>query len=375
MPLTTQESHRGRVRGSLLAGAVGDALGAPIEFDSIAAVRRLYGEAGLTTLVHGWRSTVGLITDDTQMTLFTAEGLIRARVRRAVKGDGDEVSAVRDAYLRWLDTQSHRSPPAGGRRGGGWLREEGWLYSRRAPGNACLSGLRHPAASGASGAFGALGVAGPVNPGSKGCGTVMRSAPFGFTASDPGHAFELSARCAQITHGHPTGYLAAGAFAAMIWHLAEGLAVEPAVREAMGLLRAYPRHEETTAALEAALALTARGTPTPERVESLGGAWVAEEALAIAVYCALAGRPEEDGPAGMRRALLLSVNHSGDSDSTGAVCGNLLGARLGEAALPADWLAPLEGRVPITALADDLAALRTVADETLTTWQDRYPAA
>jgi ADP-ribosylglycohydrolase len=121
--------------------------------------------------------------------------------------------------------------------------------------------------------------------------------------------------------------------------------------EAMRILRRWPHHHETYAALDAALALADQpGPATPERVESLGAGWVAEEALAIAVYCALAH------PGDLRAALVLAANHSGDSDSTAAICGNLLGAALGEEALPEDWLRELEGRETIETLADDLYA-------------------
>ncbi|MFI7133994.1 ADP-ribosylglycohydrolase family protein [Nonomuraea sp. NPDC050153] len=364
---------RDRVRGCLLGGAIGDALGAPIEFQSLREIRREHGADGITGYVTTWRGKSGLITDDTQMTLFTVEGLLAARAGGApVPGNGNApepgagrdtpgraaypyravAEPVREAYLRWLDTQDHHGPPPADRpHRAGRLREETWLYSRRAPGNACLSGLRQrfPGPS-------PLGRPGPVNPNSKGCGTVMRSAPFGLVALSaegerpgPREAFEAAAVCAQITHGHPTGYLAAGAFAAITAYLVAGEALEPAVHRALGLLAAYPAHDETSAALRAAVALAAAGgAHTPERVESLGGAWVAEEALAIGVYCALAEPSVE-------RALLLSVNHSGDSDSTGSVCGNLLGARHGADVLPAAWLRPLEGRDTIERLAADLA--------------------
>ncbi len=411
-------NHLGRVRGCLLGGALGDALGAPVEFESIKRIRRQHGPEGLTGLVPDWRGKVGLITDDTQMTLFTVEGLIR----------GGDVAAVRRAYLRWLDTQQHRSPPpaspahdrtaarparvsspatndrpandpAPAPSGNdpvrtGLLREQEWLYSQRAPGNACLSGLRDRRARQA-GAPAPFGEPGPVNPGSKGCGTVMRSAPFGLGARSARHAFDLAAECAQITHGHPTGYLAAGAFAAIVHFLAEnefpaengsltengsGGADGPlkpdetlarAVRKAMDLLATYPSHEETSLALRGAVSLAARGGPSPEKVESLGGAWVAEEALAIAVYCALT----HPAPGDVGRALLLAVNHSGDSDSTGAVCGNLLGTLHGEAALPADWLAHLEGRDAITELADDFAAWSAGNHEITDAWRRKYPGA
>ncbi len=73
-----------RIRGCLLGGAVGDALGTPVEFQSWARIRAVHGPEGVTEL-----STPGRFTDDTQMSLFTAEGLIRASVRR-----GPEETAI-----------------------------------------------------------------------------------------------------------------------------------------------------------------------------------------------------------------------------------------------------------------------------------------
>ncbi|MFD7866114.1 ADP-ribosylglycohydrolase family protein [Streptomyces sp. NPDC059783] len=346
------EGRRARIRGCLLGGAIGDALGNPVEFLSLAGIRRAHGEEGVRGLTPDEDGVTGRITDDTQMTLFTAEGLIRAHVRARTKGiGGAETTVLRNAYLRWLDTQNHPAPPV---RGGddeirtGRLRHESWLYARRAPGNACLTGLASghvpdPAAP--------VGARGPVNSESKGCGTVMRSAPFGLTGQDAAEAFALAARCAQLTHGHPTGAHAAGALAAVTAHLLEGDSLPGAVLRAMDLLARHPGHEETTAALRAAVDLAGQGAPSAEKVETLGAGWVAEEALAIAVYCALVlPRPEQTG-----QALLLSVNHSGDSDSTGAVCGNLLGARHGEEHLPPSWLVRTEGRAVIAEVADDLA--------------------
>ncbi|WP_055586976.1 ADP-ribosylglycohydrolase family protein [Peterkaempfera griseoplana] len=351
--------RRARIRGCLLGGAVGDALGNPVEFRSLAGIRDTYGEAGVTGPVRDGQGVVGRVTDDTQMTLFTAEALIRARIREAAKGiGGAETSMMRHSYLRWLETQEHRAPQpveAGDADvRSGWLRQQEWLYARRAPGNACLSGLR---SRHVPDPYAALdGRPGPVNSGSKGCGTVMRSAPFGLTGLPAERAFTLAGRCAQITHGHPTGYYAAAALAAITTHLLDGDSLEGAVLRAMELLGRHPGHEETTDALRTALRLAAEGGPTAEKVQSLGAGWIAEEALAIAVYCALAART-------VREALLLSVNHSGDSDSTGSVCGNLLGAHHGDVRLPADWLAVTEGRGTIAELADDFSAQFHPADD------------
>ncbi|MFJ7491314.1 ADP-ribosylglycohydrolase family protein [Streptomyces sp. NPDC097727] len=359
--------RRARVRGCLLGGAIGDALGNPVEFLSLAGIRRAHGEHGVQGLLPDEEGVVGRVTDDTQMTLFTAEGLIRAHSRAMSKGiGGAEIGIVRNAYLRWLDTQNHPTPPVGGADNPvrtGWLRQQPWLYARRAPGNACLTGL---ATGHVPEPTGRLGEPGPVNTGSKGCGTVMRSAPFGLVGEDAQVGFRLAYWCAQITHGHPTGAYAAGAFAAIVAHLLEGDSMAGAVLRAMELLGRHPGHEETTAALRAAVDLAAEGEPTAEKVERLGAGWVAEEALAIAVYCALV-LPGADQVA---QSLLLSVNHSGDSDSTGAVCGNLLGARHGDVHLPPSWLVATEGRAVITEVADDLC----VEFEHAVVWPaDRYP--
>ncbi|MCM2390822.1 ADP-ribosylglycohydrolase family protein [Streptomyces albipurpureus] len=344
-------ARRSRIRGCLLGGAIGDALGNPIEFQSLATIEGLHGEKGVTGFVPDFEGMTGRITDDTQMTLFTVEGLIRARATAAASGiGGAEVACTRHAYQRWLETQNYPAPPtraAANTVRTGWLRTQPFLYARRAPGHACLTGVAQQYTPDPERP---LGRPGEVNPQSKGCGTVMRSAPFGLVGAEPQQAFELAAHCAQITHGHPTGYYSAGAFAAIIAHVLEGETTRHAVQQTMALLSAYPGHEETHAALGAAVTLAAAGgPPNARKVETLGGGWVAEEALAIAVYCALA-HPDD-----VAEALLLAVNHSGDSDSTGAVCGNLVGARDGEVGLPASWVVATEGRGVITVLADDLS--------------------
>jgi ADP-ribosylglycohydrolase len=333
------EAYRSRVRGCLLGGALGDALGAPVEFSSLSEIRSRHGPAGVTSL------SSGLVTDDTQLTLFTVEGMIRASVR----GDPSEVHR---AYLRWLATQQRSSPPADVV---GWLGSEQWLYAQRAPGNACLSGLR-------SDRPGSLDH--PVNPSSKGCGAVMRSAPFGLANDSPERCFRSAVEGAVLTHGHPTGYLAAGTFAAIVHGLVEGRSLPDAVSQARGLLEAYDQREETLTAVDSAVAAAA-GEPSAEQVERLGGGWVAEEALAIGLYCALVYSESTQ----VRDALLLSVNHTGDSDSTGSICGNLLGALHGEAALPAAWVGEVEGRDTILTLADDFVDAQTGSP---TRWQERY---
>ncbi|MBN3928895.1 ADP-ribosylglycohydrolase family protein [Streptomyces verrucosisporus] len=362
---TEQQDFRSRVRGCLLGGAIGDALGAGVEFDPLDAIRAAHGPQGVTDYVPAYGRR-GAITDDTQMTLFTVDGLIRAHVRRDT-GAWHPPTDVHAAYLRWAATQRDWGPDER-RTEDGWLARQEWLYSRRAPGRACLTGL-------ADSRMGTLDA--PKNPDSKGCGTVMRSAPFGLLVGwEPQLVFQLAAECAAQTHGHPTGYLAAGAFAVIVHAVARGESLDAAVQRALAHLAAHPGHEETTDALKGALGAVRQGPPTAERVESLGEGWTAEEALAMGVYCALVAEDVGHG-------LLLAVNHGGDSDSTGSVCGNLLGVMHGETALPPNWVAELEGRATILELADDFAmemtqgpALHSPATPAGSPgWLTRYPRA
>ncbi len=82
---------------------MGDALGAPIEFWSLSEIRSRFGPGGVTGYVGG----SGAVTDDTQMALFTAEGLIRASVQQRPGGAADRNDMVHQAYLRWLHTQGY----------------------------------------------------------------------------------------------------------------------------------------------------------------------------------------------------------------------------------------------------------------------------
>lgn len=330
-----------RFRGCLLAGAVGDALGAAVEFLSEEQIVARYGPAGIREpdVAYG---RVGAITDDTQMTLFTAEGLLRGHVRGSARGILHWPSMLGGAYQRWLLTQGNPDwKPASPWTTDGWLFGLADLHARRAPGRTCI------------GALIATPTGMPARNHSKGCGGVMRVAPVGLYAwaqvggEQLARSFKLGCEAAALTHGHPTGILSAGAFAALVQLLADGTALRDALPPVMALLAGEPEHEETRRALVEACELAA--SEPDAQVATLGQGWIADEALAIAVFVALTAPDLETG---LRRA----VNHSGDSDSTGAIAGNLLGAMLGDAAIPARWLDGLELRHEIAQVADDLLA-------------------
>lgn len=332
-----------RFQGCLLGGAVGDALGASIEFKSLSRIRSAFGVQGLT----GYEPVYdrkGAITDDTQMSLFTAEGLILSRIRPEYNQGQQVVPAVYHALLRWLYTQdTHRQNELIKNFGScsivdGILLSHGELFSQRAPGKSCLSSLR-------SGNMGTMST--PIND-SKGCGGVMRSAPLGLAYKDCEKAFQLASECAAITHGHPTGYLTAGLLAACISRIVSGENLVDAIHDSVQILKKYQNHDECLKAMEQTLEYAQTTDATPEAVEKLGQGWVAEEALAISFYCALMACDD------FEKGVLLAVNHSGDSDSTGAITGNIIGAKYGVENIPKNWLADLELKTVIEEVAVDL---------------------
>ncbi|WP_433870302.1 ADP-ribosylglycohydrolase family protein [Saccharopolyspora sp. CA-218241] len=346
---------------------MGDALGYAVEFHDIGMIRREHGESGVTGPV--LRDGVAEISDDTQMMLFTLEGLIRAHVARRIEPvDNDPVPEVQHAYQRWFHTQNQPWERAAGPYGvhlrvpDGWLIGTEGLFRNRAPGSTCMAALARFAQTHQH--------ASPrhrIND-SKGCGGVMRAAPVAVWSNDPAEVFHAAVGTAALTHSHPSGYLSAGVLAVVVHQLIREVPLPESVRLARELLLRWPGHEEQLAALDAAVELARRGPVAPEELtEALGQGWVGEEALAIGLYSVLA---TGDLPS----ALLLSVNHSGDSDSTGIVCGNIAGALYGARAVPAEWSASLELRAVVEAVAGDALAEFSPGAPTDPEWTRRYPA-
>ncbi|MFD9588563.1 ADP-ribosylglycohydrolase family protein [Streptomyces sp. NPDC059980] len=358
-----QQDFRSRVRGTLLGAAVGDALGAPVDTLSLEEIREAHGAEGLLDLAPAYGRR-GAVTHLTQLTLFSVDGLVRAQVRRDT-GAWHPPTDVHRAYRRWAATQSDWGPDER-RKEDGWLAREEWLYARRDPARSCLLGLGDDI-------MGTLDV--PKNPGEAGPEATARSAPFGLLVGwEPQLVMQLAVECAAQTHGHPTAYLSAGAYAVVVHALARGESLDAAVQQALALLAGRPGQQQVTDALQHALGAVRQGMPSPGRVEELAGDGTAEGLLAAAVYCVLVG---DD----VRHGLCLAVNHRGPSAAAGALTGGLLGALHGETALPPAWLAELEGRPSVLVLADDFAmemtqgpALHGPAGSS-PGWLTRYPRA
>ena len=340
-----------RIRGSLLGGAAGDALGYAVEFITAEMIRDFHGPQGIRhyALSHG----KALISDDTQMTLFTAEGIVMGWNRAVAGGMAADMEVyVYDAYMNWLCTQGYNKE--GMWRQFSYLMQCPELFSQRAPGGTCLGALL-------SGRMGSLRE--PANY-SKGCGGMMRVAPVGFVGAfgrryddvPEDAALWQAAKIAAITHGHPMGYMSAAMLAEMIRliTLENGMTLEEIALAALEKTERLLGADEAPAGMtlhgltRKAIALSHEEVDDVRAIHSLGGGWVGEEALAIGLYCAL--KYQNDFSACIRAA----VNHDGDSDSTGAIAGNLLGAWLGAEGIGEEWLAPLEARDVIETMARQL---------------------
>ena len=332
-----------RFRGCLLGGAAGDALGYAVEFMTAEDIFIKYGENGITR--YELQGGKALVSDDTQMTLFTANGLLVGTTLQQTGGRFYSYpSTISLAYRDWLLTQQPGAPFGAL----SWLNNIPELNKRRAPGTTCLMAL-------SSGILGSI--ARPVN-GSKGCGGVMRVAPIGLYLPSLGFSLYdsdmVAAEAAALTHGHPLGYIPAAALAQIIGY-AVNMPGSPLLHSVMSakhaLIKLFPETPEVSVMnglIDKAMELSMLDLDDLDAIRQLGEGWTGEECLAIAIYCALKYSDDFDA------ALIASVNHDGDSDSTGAVTGNILGAYLGLDAIPEKYIKNLELRDVILDIADDL---------------------
>lgn len=349
-----------KYRGCLLGGAAGDALGYAIEFDREEAIAARYGSRGIRDYQLDERG-LAPFSDDTQMTLYTANSLLCSLAALSAQASGGApalasptlpspaaLAAYAPAqmaqfYVEWMYTQVSPFPLAEPK---AWISSLPELFASRAPGVTCMNACE-AMANGAK----------AVN-NSKGCGGIMRMAPVGLINTCPSFSGVelqcLGAQLAELTHCHELGWMPAGVFAHIVSLLSrdEASSVREAATQALNTLpEAFPNAHylgQLQELLRYTLRLADSDIPDLEAIHALGEGWVAEEALAIDLLCSL--RHEDD----FAGAITSAVNHGGDSDSTGAIAGNIVGAHLGLAGIPQRYLEHLELRYTISKIADDL---------------------
>lgn len=342
---------RDKCRGSLIGGAIGDALGYPVEFvNSYAEIQAKYGEEGITVYdtSYPWldeKFDKAMFSDDTQMTLYTAEGLLEAE-----RGGKPIVATICNAYLAWFGRQAGNKVKISY---DSELSKIDELNQRRAPGNTCLSAL-----------LSIYNGKDPMNS-SKGCGGIMRVAPIGLYGATHGWSLEeaakLAGEAAELTHLHPLSTYSSAALAVIvqICASAEGTVdvsrfksiVGKSLEVVSGVYGAdASAMEDFQKLIQKALQLEDNLLRDWEIIENgLGGGWVAEETLAIAVFSVI--RHIND----FNACMICAVNHGGDSDSTGAVAGNIIGAIIGYEAIPDKFTKSIQLKELLITTADALS--------------------
>ncbi len=357
-------SARERSLGCLFGGAIGDAFGYTVEFSDIQSIKERFGESGLQEPVPfegRYR-----ISDDTQMTLLTADGLLTGETRFCCRGIASSPADYAfPKYRMWAKLQGFKVP---GVVHESWLFSDQYMYARRSPGNTCIMDLCQNGSAARPGE--------PRND-SKGCGGLMRAAPAGIAAHrflDPDtKAVEWGEETAASTHGHPLGWMTAAMMADIVNRIMVGDGLEESVDCSLKACEARyggsPYMSELSGIVGKAISLAGSEKDDLECMAELGYGWVAEETLAMALFACL--RHQDD----IKGCLRCSVNVTGDSDSIGSVAGNILGALLGmDAVRNAFDIGRIECFDLIETTAEDLVSGCPTDGRVLTDdgWEDRY---
>ena len=353
---------RDRIRGAMIGCAAGDALGYPVEVLSEAAIIERYGLRGITDYDLDENGTAR-ITADTQLMLLSANGILFAHTRGALRGIMAPVYQYFDAfYMNWYRLQTTERAS---RSRVGWINAYPALSAKRAPSPTSMRVF-------SSDKFGSMDK--PVND-SKGSGCLLRAAPIGLSYSDdPAYILDLAANTAALTHGNEVTWVASGVLALIISLIIhQELSIAEAVNETLKALdKSFPDSRkavhELLSSIWSARPLATSASSDLDAIHALGEGWVSNEALAIGILCAL--RYEND----IAGAMTFAANHGGNSSTTAAIAGMLVGARIGFNAIPDRFVDRLELVDVILELADDVTTDCPMSDwgPSNPVWEHKY---
>lgn len=345
---TLDTESKNRYIGCVIGAAIGDSMG---------YVSEVLADEYVDDPVVDENTNLFPVSDDTQMSLFTMDGLMWAYIRCSSRGIGSyEASGVWQSYARWYYTQTgvvldeyvmhkhEHEPIALSSIGVKTIIEYDEFYSNRGASEETLFAL-------ATGQMGKMEE--PLND-FKDASCLTRVAPVGLFLHDkPDVAFNVAARLAAITHGNPSGYLAAGTYACIIAEILNGKSLDACVRNALLELKRYLYIDEVNDVLEYALHLSECDIEPAQAIELIGTGSSSEDILAIGVYCALKSETYED-------AVRWAVNCGGVSSSIGFVAGSLIGALKGDSVIPTQWQQKLELHQMMLDWIDKLYKLREI---------------
>lgn len=300
-----------RLNAVMICGFIGDAAGAPFEFRKRREITPLFPNKKITEYFSAFSHKGGLVTDDSQMTAFTLEGLISALRKDPNPTVIDIELNLRKSYSNWLLTQGLENGLADEK--SSLLLSLPIMHQRRSPGQTCISALAEMYSLMPSSAQNH----------SRGSGAVMRVAPIGMLGAlkkwEEAKTFDIAECSAFITHNHPTAASASGLFAVLVQKLLNNTPFEIAVSEVIAQFGGYSYHKDAITPLKKAVKHIKDRTEDDIAIADIGEGWVSDEALGIAVYCVMKAVNFEN-------LMYLSIAHDGDSDSTASIAGNLWGA-------------------------------------------------
>ena len=309
-----------RFLGCMYGLAIGDALGFPVEFMSLENIKRIFGENG----VQGFNSyhdakisyshPIGSYSDDTQMSLATAQGIINAKTNK----DEEVIQSICNEYVKWAGSPEND----------------------RAPGNTCMAGIANLKKGMHWEDSGILS--------GKGCGAAMRTAPIGLVFYNDIHKLANIARGASIcTHADKTAASAGIGTAYLVAEVLRGKTPTEILadfKEFSGILN--PDLQVKIKNLEKSLG----EQDSTKAMNFLGQGWKGDEALALGLYCFLKNSKD------YRTTVLMGTNTNGDSDSIASIAGAFSGAYNGIQGIPKEWIERIENPALLGETAERLYA-------------------
>ena len=297
------------------AGAIGDAFGYQVEFDKIDTIKQKYGIFGIKYEESNLEKDA---SDDTQMTLFLWDAIIKYIKNNEVYDEKSFTKEVHKSFMEWFSTQTHHpvySSEFAISNSSILSNEE--LFKRQAPGATCLSALSTNTAR---------STVKKIND-SKGCGSVMRVAPLlllkeHYKLTNEA-LFVASMNQAAITHGNDEGMAATSFFTIILEELKNQKSVDEAYHIALNLTYKL-KPNKFSSYIESVYKKAQEPNLLKENdlTDQIGEGWIADEAVGVALYCAVKAQS-------FAHCLELSSNHSGDSDSTASMAAQLYVAKNG----------------------------------------------
>ena len=338
-------SKRSAFRGCLLGLAVGDAMGYTVDTKTWSQIQEDYGPHGLLgyDLVNGYAE----VTSHTQLAAFTANGLLLGLTRGIVFGRmAPFVKYAGLAQREWAIGQRRYDQPT---RNHCWVFKVPEMRRRHCTDTRMVEILNRNM-------LGSLEEPSTKHDTPASIAAAVAAGLFGDPKRmDQEEIDRLGAECVALTHGHPLAFLPGAVVAHLVNRCLrdQETTLEELVEEALAALddqfgREYRHVQEIIHLVHQAVAMAKdRGISTVQAMEKLK-CDTGADVVAGAIYAALLWEQDFDN------AMIAAANHSGRSAAVSCLTGAILGARMGEEALPDFYMDGLEIAPALRDLADDL---------------------